>query len=156
MHTLPSLPLAGILGLGTAELVVVLVILMGPVMVVAIVASALYFKHRQRQEWNEIVRLALEKGQPIPPYPGHRVEETSNTHWHAPRSTRKRDITGALVLLAVGAAIFLGIPPHQGNRGLLIFAYVPAFIGVALLLSALFDAISSRKNDAPGSQPPKS
>ena len=44
---------------------------------------------------------------------------------------------------------------NPDNRGFLIFAYVPAFIGLALLVSALFDAVVSRKRDPAGSQPPK-
>jgi hypothetical protein len=162
MHELLSLPLAGILGLGLPEIIVILVLTMGPLMVIGIIGAALYFKHRQRQEWHELARIALEKGQPLPPYPGRRGEEavasvieSGQAYHQAHRTERRHSLTGGLVLLAVGAAVFLGLPPTQGNRGFLIFAYVPAFIGVALLISATLDALLSRKRDAADSQPPK-
>ncbi len=159
MLHLPALPLAGILGLGLPEIIVILVLMMGPVMVVAIVGFALYFKHKQRQAWHELARIALEKGQPIPPYPGRCAEEAmasameTGGYRRLHHGSRRRDLTGWLVMLAIGAAIYLGMPP--GNRGSLMFAYVPAFIGLALLLSTLIDAIFSRTKDDPGTQPPK-
>ena len=35
----------------------------------AIAISAMYFKNRQRELWHETARVALEKGQPLPPMP---------------------------------------------------------------------------------------
>jgi hypothetical protein len=152
-HTFLPTHLA-VLGLGTAELVILMTLSLFPLMIIAIVATALYFKHRQRQEWHELVRLALEKGLPLPPHPGARrpdpdAESPMNPAGDHPpfrRRSRQHEIRAAFVLIAVGAAVFLGIPSTPGGRGFLVLAYIPAFVGVALLLNALFETVFSRKN----------
>src|SRR4051812_7615684 len=97
-HSLFPVHFASALGLGIPELIVMALVLAFPVFVVAVVAVALSFKHRQRQMWHETARLALEKGQPLPPMPdgekhgGLRSAETMAYH----------DIRGGLVLFALG------------------------------------------------------
>lgn len=166
-HPLFPLPFAGFT-LGVPELMIVITLILFPFMIVAIVATALYFKFKQRQAWQELVRLALEKGQPIPPYPGQQRHEIKKS-WHdfamsqlaankrLGYKRRLRDVRAGLVLLAIGAAVyFTSLGAAGSERGsFAFFAYLPAFIGAALLLNGLLDAIFSRKDDDPGAQSPQ-
>jgi hypothetical protein len=97
----------------------------------------MYFHHRRQALWHETAKIALEKGQPIPPL---QEQETS------PAYVRKdNDFRSGLVLIAVGAGLyfFLGaiIGPAFGLLGA-----IPGFIGVALLLYALLNVLFGRKD----------
>jgi len=93
-----------------------------------IVVVSMYVRHRARQMRHETIRLALEKGQPLPP------EVLSS-----PRSDLARGVR--LIALGIGLALFLyimapsgvGLHGHHGSVwavGLILIA-----IGVGHLLS---------------------
>lgn len=97
---------------------------------------------RGRKTRHETIRLALEKGQPIPTE--LLVDEESSKpktgkHAHTPRNDRR----SGLVLLAVGAGMFIffnsGSPKFENLDWL---GAIPGFVGIALLLNCLFE-----KND---------
>ncbi|MFI5335728.1 MAG: hypothetical protein ACHQ5A_03035, partial [Opitutales bacterium] len=65
---------------------------------------ALYFQHRKRQLWHETARVALEKGQPMPPMPeesGLSKEEFHEAIQHSRGG--KNDLRSGLILIGVGA-----------------------------------------------------
>jgi hypothetical protein len=141
---------AGLLGLGAPELLIIMV-LGATALAALIVVVALAFKYTQRRLWHETARVALEKGQPLPPYPGAQKQENENA-WHEfarsqmaahshLRSNRWRcDLRGGLVLIAFGLAVYAARPPNW-TTGWNIAIYVPSFIGGALLLNALLGAV---------------
>jgi hypothetical protein len=67
--------------------------------VAAIIIAPIYFKHRDRQRLHDTLRIAFEKGQPLPPELITALQ--SNI---APRrpSTPESDLRRAVVLIAVG------------------------------------------------------
>ncbi|HUR57272.1 MAG TPA: DUF6249 domain-containing protein [Opitutaceae bacterium] len=149
---LQPLPLAAAFGLGAPELIVVGICLSFPVFVVAIVAVALSFKHRQRQMWHETARLALEKGQPLPPLPqGERPSGLPSGEAMA-----YHDIRGGLVLFALGAGLWVMLM-HTDTQYYFVGA-IPGFIGIALLVFGVGRALvmrSASKTDRAGQTPPQ-
>jgi hypothetical protein len=133
---------AGILGLGAPELIVILIVMAFPIFVIAIVATALFFKHRQRQMWHETARMALEKGQPLPPAP------VGNLHALVRVRSEQNDIRAGLILIAAGigiAVFFNGL----GSRDMVGVGAIPGFIGVALLLFGLLSPKKSPTENRP-------
>lgn len=132
-------------GLGTAELVVILTILCFPVFVCLIVAIALYSKHRQQQLWHETARLALEKGQPLPPPPARGTSHPNH---------ERNDLRAGVILIAVSAGIFVFFRAVTATQAAYLAA-IPGFIGVALVLLAVLNALSpkgkSTRDDTPTS-----
>jgi hypothetical protein len=115
----------------------------------------MYLGHRRRILWHETARLALEKGQPIPPpYPD--VAPT-NPLESAAMSTADRElatsrargyrirgyILGGLINLAVGAGLYFALT--QVSPQAATFAAIPGFIGIAFLAMALIEYLFSRK-----------
>jgi len=115
----------------------------GMLMGAVIVVAALYFQNQKRQQWHETARLALEKGQPVPPLPksDEELELTpppgaSLAEWEAMRRARSRrgGLKGGLILIAVGAGMFIMMGTDAGRPGA-----IPALVGVALIVSALIE-----------------
>jgi hypothetical protein len=114
---------------------------------VAIVAmvSGIWFAQRRQQMWHETARVALEKGQPLPPAlddDGKAVEPKKHN--------RYSDIRTGLILIAVGGGLYLFFDGLGGSK----FAFVgaiPGFIGVALLLYGLASAAFGSKQTPPQS-----
>ena len=115
------------------------------VFAVIVAVVAIYFKHRRRQMelWHETARLALEKGQPLPPL------SLGATGGH-PRN----DVRIGLIMIAVAGGIWLLLPP-TGARPVTYLAAIPGFIGVALLLNGFFEVLFSKKQPAPDARPPQ-
>ncbi len=96
-------------------------------------------ERREREEWHRTARLALEKGQPVPPMPsseGSRHEPPPGinlTEWQAARRSAKqrRDFKAGLILLAIGLALYF---TETATGGALVGA-----IGVALLATVVID-----------------
>jgi hypothetical protein len=133
---------AGILGLGMPELIVIAFVLTIPLLVIAIVASALYYQHQRQKLWHETARLALEKGQPLPP------TRIGNLNAVVQLRTGQNDIRTGLILIAagIGIAIFFS---GFGTRDMVSIGAIPGAIGVALLLSGLFSRSKSPTEDRP-------
>jgi len=132
---LKAMTIIGLLGIG------------GIVMTGVIVVAAFYFQNRKRQQWHETARLALEKGQPLPPWPksDEELELTpppgaSLAEWEALRRVRSQrgSLKGGLILIAVGAGLYIMMGTDAGRAGA-----IPALIGVAMIVYALIEKFSA-------------
>jgi hypothetical protein len=106
--------------------------------VATIVAIAMFNSRKKTQLHHETIRLALEKGQPLP-------AELLNMPSNAEKKPKPNDRREGLILIATGAAFYFllsavgsatGKPLLQSARwaGLL-----PGLIGVAMLINWFFD-----------------
>ncbi|MBC7369411.1 MAG: hypothetical protein H7343_21805 [Undibacterium sp.] len=105
---------------------------------------ALYFGNQRRRQWHETARIALEKGQPIPAMPMQGGRVRAEERMGGPRN----DIRAGLVLIAVGFGLYFGFTTGELRGVPLIAAYVPGFVGVALLVNGIITALGSPKNEA--------
>ena len=110
----------------------------GIVLAGVIVVTALYFQHQRQKLWHETARVALEKGQPLPPGgpDGH------DSLGQPRRADGRHDLRAGLILLGVGAGLFMFFP-RQAN----FIGAIPAFVGVALLIYAAIAAIAGRRQN---------
>jgi purine-cytosine permease-like protein len=113
--------------------------------VVAIIFISFYFGNQRRQQWHETARIALEKGQPIPTQPAPKWADARDAN--RPGSGRN-DIRAGLILIAVGCGLYFGFTTGDLRGVPLIGAYVPGFIGVALLLNGIITAATGPKHGA--------
>lgn len=109
------------------------------VMVIAIVVLPFYFKSKERREMQATVRVAIEKGQPLPP----EVIETLTKSVKLPPS-RLRDIRMGVMWLAVGLGlaafgVVIGREEGEALTPLLAVACMPALIGVAYIVLSFFN-----------------
>jgi len=92
--------------------------------------------------WHQTARIALEKGQPLPP-----MGENGELAKPGEPMPRWRGLMiGGLINLGVGAGLYIAlgaIPNTAFNVGL--FGCIPFFIGVALLVGAIIEALAARK-----------
>ena len=142
-----------------------LISLAGMVLAGIIIVAGLVFKYHQRRLWHETARAALEKGQPVPPYPGAQAQDTTKS-WHEfamsqmaahhnfQRSRWRCDLRRGLVLVAIGLAVYVARPPSW-TPGWDLAIYIPSFIGAAHLLSALFSAVFPKKETEADARPPQ-
>lgn len=129
MTHLIQLPLASFLDLSGAEIGIVFAVLgmfFGGVMGLA----GMYFHHQRQRLWHETARVALERGQPVPPQSG---DEPSD---HAHGRGEGNDVRAGLILIAVGFGLFLFFSGMRA-RELAFIGAIPGLIGAALLLYGL-------------------
>lgn len=108
-------------------------------MITAVVVLPFYFKSRERREMQATLRVAIEKGQPVPP----EVIEAMTRAVKTP-PTRLRDLRTGVIWLAVG--IGLGLATYFGDfihgdgdfDGIGV-ACIPAVIGVAFIVLSFFN-----------------
>ncbi len=67
--------------------------------VAAVILVPNYLRHRDRQQMHETLRIAYEKGQPVPP---ELIEALQSKTPIRPMSTPDRDLRMAIILIAVG------------------------------------------------------
>lgn len=117
------------------------------VAIVVIVGGLIIAYHRQKQ-WHETARLALEKGQPLPAQQDVPQSRPSDR----PASGPGRDFRAGLVLIGVGAGLYLFLGSLV-SQSLGLVGAIPGFIGVALLLYALFSTVTKGKDTPPADHP---
>jgi|CZKI01.1.fsa_nt_gi hypothetical protein len=89
---------------------------------------------------HETIRLAIEKGQPLPP------ELLEKSIPNPPKDDRK----SGLIALAVGVGLFVFLSQYEvGRPGLAWVAMIPSLIGVALLLNWALEQRAKAKQDRP-------
>jgi hypothetical protein len=108
-------------------------------MVAAIVIVPRYFRSLERQKMAETVRVAIEKGQPLPP----EVVEALTVGGRS-EVTPGRDLRRGVTLIAVafGLAVLglvVGHGEHQAVHPLVGVAAIPGFIGLALIVIHLLE-----------------
>ncbi len=96
-----------------------------------------YFKSKERQRVHETLRLAYEKGQPVPP---ELIEAIQRDGRADVRTTAERDLRRAIVLMGVALGL-IGIGGATSYYGgadtfwaLVAGAAIPGFIGLGFLL----------------------
>jgi Domain of unknown function (DUF6249) len=127
-------------------------------LVFGLIATTLYFRSKERERWHETVRLALEKGHPIPNM-NEELSAQALSARLAPESRhrqRMKLVTGGLVNIAVGIGLYYGLSEMPEVHFARFFALIPGLIGVALLMSALIDAVFSDKHSDSGNDTPRS
>jgi hypothetical protein len=104
--------------------------------IIALILIRSFFRSRDLQMWHETTRIALEKGQPLPPAlqgigP---VFRRGNAWWEFRRG---------IILLAISVGLYF-TPTESGswNRG---WIAVPASLGAAFLLLSLLAALRGDK-----------
>lgn len=149
MHsTSPSLPLASIFGMNMPELMGFGIPIAGMIFGGIMAFMAMYFHHQRQRLKHETARLALEKGLPVPTF--------SEDKTHQPKSKGDlslRDLRGGLVLIGLGAGIYLFFANTGGANEARFLGAIPGFIGIALLLHALLQALLTKKESAPEDRP---
>lgn len=148
-HLLPPPFLAGIFGFSVGEISGIFIPIAALVLAGVVAVSGMYFHNRRREMWHETARIALEKGQPLPPF-NHDDEDAEK---HPKDREANHDIRGGMVLIAVGAGLWLMLGGISHN--LRYIGAIPGFIGVALLLYALLSAMFGKKTP-PQDTPPRS
>jgi small-conductance mechanosensitive channel len=103
----------------------------------------MFFHHRRQALWHETARVALEKGQPLPPL----QDQEKSPSWETTpsRGDNKNDFRSGLVLVAVGAGLYLFLSAFLGRAFGLVGA-IPGFVGVALLLYGLLNVFFGSKD----------
>ncbi len=154
------LPLA-VVSFNGSLLVSMLIPLAGILLAGVITVSSMYFKHQREREWHETARLAMEKGQPVPPPPSHKVygsgvilKRDPNAPAPPPDDISQHDVRGGLVLVGTGIGLWLMLGAL--DERLRFIGAIPGFIGVALLLYAAGRAIFSNKSSNSDRRPPQS
>ena len=102
--------------------------------------TAMYLHNRRKQMWHETARLALEKGQPLPPL---EIDE-ARVERAAPREAAWDDIQAGAICIATGAGLYLFLGGFI-NAGLGYVGAIPGFIGVALVLVGIGRLVAERK-----------
>lgn len=126
-----------------AGLLVPIVLFMMPVFIVGIV---MYFRAKDRAETQKTIRLAIEKGQPLPP------EYLDSLQKAGPAinkiKTPMNDVRAGLIMMAV--ALGMAVMDYVGNdytfETLSGIAAIPGFIGVALLIMGIVGLNSQKKS----------
>jgi hypothetical protein len=131
---------AEIFGENSGVLVAILVPIAVLVCGAAIAISGMYFNHRRQALWHELARLAIEKGQPLPPQP--QKEEKSLAEKR--RDETRDDFRTGLILVAAGVGLWLFLGTFI-RRELGYVGAVPGFVGVALLIHGLLSVTFGRK-----------
>ncbi len=107
----------------------------------AIFIARSFFRSRERMQMQQTIRVAIEKGQPLPP---EMIEAISRDVGPAPSATR--DLRAGIVWLGiaaglVGLAYAFGYSEDASDAfwPFIGFACIPGFIGLAYLIVAMFN-----------------
>jgi hypothetical protein len=143
----PVLPQLPLLSLRPQEWLILVMPFCGILIALVGLVGGLWFTDRNRRRRHETIRLALEKGQPIPEAI---LNEDEHGRRHYPRGPRRErdDRRSGLILIAVAGGVFLFFRA-VGAEGPAWLAAIPGFIGVALVINSLLET-----RDGPPPAPP--
>ena len=102
------------------NVVLIVTLVFGTMAAVPILIGLLIAHNSQKKREAEIMRLAIEKGQPVPSFPV--------------RVSRYGTLKAALIWIAVGIGIVLMVAMESPGEGISL-GFIPILIGVALLIS---------------------
>jgi len=96
-----------------------------------VVCLYFWFRYRGRQDMQETIRLAIDKGHELTPEIIDRIGQ--------PKPPKERDLRIALIWLALALGLVLcgvAVPDHSGQamRGLMAAAAFPFSLGIAFLI----------------------
>jgi hypothetical protein len=120
-----------------------LIVIFGFVIAVIVIQSVA--RWQRDRLWHETARVALEKGQPVPPLDDPRAWRKYR-RWDRGRRCGPR----GLVLIAVGLGLYFVHPDGIGRWWAL-----PLFIGVAQLLVGLLSSFGGRDDRDDSQTPPR-
>lgn len=116
----------------------IVVPVVGCMMIVAVVCLPFYFRSRERREMQRTLRVAIEKGQPVPP---ELIEAMTKSVKTPP--TRLRDLRVGVIWLAIGIGIALatslGVVHGDGDFDGFGIAALPGMIGIAFIVLSFFN-----------------
>ncbi len=119
---------------GDPNIAVVLIValIFGTMAAVPVLIGLLIAHNSQKKREAEVMRLAIEKGQPVPSFPV--------------RTTGKYGtLKAALIWIAVGAGIVLMVAVESPDEGISL-GFIPILIGIALLISWFLEKKESERN----------
>lgn len=122
------MPLPLLADISGAQWIAISAILGGLTFAILLIFFGLKFVQRRQELWHETARVALEKGQPLPPLPRDMQP--------ARHEAGDNDLRTGLVTLATGAGLYLFFAHFLPS--LKYVAAIPGFVGAALLIYALF------------------
>jgi hypothetical protein len=132
---------------------VMMVPVAGMLLALVLITVGAHFRNQEEKRRHETARLALERGQPIPGFA---------ESWRSadPRMAQQRSwmglMIGGLINVALGIGLYFMLSSIPGAYIARYSGAIPGLIGVALLLSALIVALTSRTKSDPGDRPPMS
>lgn len=123
----------------------------GILLTIVVIVGGLIIAHHRQKLWHDTARLALEKGQPLPP----QVDAAPAQKDDGPVAGPGRDLRAGLICLGTGAGLFLFFDALLG-RWMAYVGAIPGFIGIALILYAVLVMAFSRKEQSSSDRPPQS
>lgn len=119
-------------------------------MIAAIVLGPRYFRNKERQDLQQTLRAAIDKGQPLPP---EVIEAISKDTPRTKAARARNDLRTGVVWLAValGIAAFGWVVSYYSyeteHAGIFMgIACIPGFIGLALIALGVIDRVSGGRN----------
>lgn len=134
--------------LNTGALIAIVAIVCGITLTAIIIVFGLKYSMRRQELWHETARIALEKGQPLPP-------NMEDEHVRSESKRNKSDFREGLILVAVGAGLYLFLGSFVAHN-LGYVGFIPGFIGVALLLHGTLKHFLGDKGVSSSDQTPRS
>lgn len=136
-------------------LIPVVAIVMPFVMIIFVTIAKSVARTQQERMRCEVMRSAIERGQPIPAEALRPPAETEDEPWHARAPSPENDIRAGLICMGVGGGLFLmfstfSIGGFDGLQGLRWVGAIPGFVGVALLVNGWLSRSRRADTSAPG------
>jgi hypothetical protein len=139
---------------------IIMIIAMSMTLAIPVIAIVMHYTNRNQREklWHETARVALEKGQPVPPRPltdedirNQPPPGVNPEQWWRERRARKRekDLTGGFVLLGLGIAMVVAGHTRFGHGDMVFPGCILVGLGGAMLAGRFFSG------DDPSGRPPQ-
>lgn len=118
------------------NIVLIVALVFSGLIAVPIMIISLIYRNSQKRRETELIRMAIEKGQPVPVFP-------------AAYPSKFRSLKAALVWMAVGIGLPLMVVFEElsGWSGIAM-GFIPFLVGVALLIGWLIENKADAKNSA--------
>lgn len=153
---LSATPVLGIFNMELGSLIPIVAIIAPFVMIISIQVAKSIARTQQERMRCEVIRTAIERGQPIPadvfkPLP---TEDEAEFLAQANRpATPQFDIRTGLICVGAGLGLYLMFATFEvggfdGLRGLRWIGAIPGFVGVALIVNGLINRPSAAASTA--------
>lgn len=142
----PPLPLAALFDFDFSlqpHMIAIVVPVVAIIFGCSIALAGMYFQHQKKKLLHDTARLALEKGQPLPPDLISKLSCDESVEKPAAPRRPIDDIRTGLILIAVGFGIYLFFFALSVEK-MRFAGAIPGLIGVALLLFGIVSAALAR------------